>query len=132
MGKEKFLTIAETAALLRVTRATVSWYGRTGRLPTVRIKGARRVLFPADAVERALRPSLGLGGQQSGTDFHIGFAMWKSGFSFQGLARALEISEEQLSAIVHGAVEPDETLKEKLARLVGCPVSDLFPRRGAA
>ena len=43
------------------------------------------------------------------------------------LAREIEISEPQLSKIVQGWIDPSDSLKERIAKALNCPVHEIFP-----
>ncbi len=49
VGRPRFLTVDEVAALTRLARATVYKLAATGEIPSQKMR--RRLLFPADAIE---------------------------------------------------------------------------------
>jgi len=55
--KRKYLTCAEAAEILRVTRHSIARYTREGKLPGVRLPGGRKILIPRESVDHALRPA---------------------------------------------------------------------------
>ena len=53
-----------------------------------------------------------------------------SGKSQISLARDIEVSEPQLSKIVRGWADPPVEVKNRIARALGCSVSEVFPSPG--
>ena len=49
------------------------------------------------------------------------------GLSQIQIARDLGLSDSYISKVVNGWVTPSEDLKERLAHLLDCPVSEIFP-----
>jgi DNA-binding XRE family transcriptional regulator len=55
-------------------------------------------------------------------------ALGKSGFDFEDVAIFIGIFSNNLVGIIRGEVAPDESTKHKLAEVLDCKVSDLFPQ----